>query len=162
VAKALKVPLSRSVVYLQRLRSLDGHPFLIDSVYVRSDRCPGLEEMDLTDKSLFSILESRYHRVIVRSHRILTIATAEAWVARMLGIPRGSPLFRLTDLSFEGDGEPILNSQILITNERAEFDFDLVRSRGGRKEGSLSVAHSAHPTLNRTGNKRQARFFRKT
>ncbi len=149
VAKSLDLPPGRKVVYLQRLRSVNGRPFLIDTVFARSDLCPGLEAGDLTDNSLFRTIESRYHKTVVRARRILTIATAESWVAKMLDVPRGSPLYRLTDLLFIANGEPILYAESLIIEDRCEFVFELVRSPAVKRDATLSFQESTYPTPRR-------------
>jgi GntR family transcriptional regulator len=146
VARALALRSGRQAVYVQRLRSVNGRPFLVDSVHVRSDLCPGLETVDLTDTSLFRAMEVRYHKTIARAHRTLTIATAEPWVARLLSVPRGAPLYRFMDLLYTTGGEPILYAQTLINQDRCEFVFDLSRSPGAKRDTSLSFTETTNPT----------------
>ena len=154
VAKALALRPGKPAIFIQRLRGVNGQPFLVDNVYVSPDLCPGLESIDLTDASLIRVMETRYRRPIVRAHRTLTIATAEAWVAKLLGVARGSSLYRLTDLMHIASGEPIQYAHTLITEDRCEFVFDLVKSAGARKDSPLTFNNSTNPTPKRKGMKK--------
>ncbi len=139
VAHALAVAPGSPVVRLKRLRTLDGEPFMIDTIHVRSDLCPGLETVDFTDESLFHILEDHYG---------LRIVVAEPWAASLLGVSKGSPLHLLTDLAFIESGEPVEFAHTLVHAGRSEFVFDLVRDPEPGQY-AITIANSTNPILRR-------------
>jgi GntR family transcriptional regulator len=148
VAHALSIAPGSSIVRLKRLRTLDGEPFMIDTIHVRSDLCPGLEAVDFTDESLFHILEDHYGLRIVRAQRTLRIVVAEPWAASLLGVSKGSPLHLLTDLAFIESGEPVEFAHTLVHAGRSEFVFDLVRDPEPGQY-TITIADSANPILRR-------------
>src|SRR5512140_829024 len=61
VKKELKLGKDARVVHLYNLRIVDGRPFSVEDTYLPAERFPGLSEMDLNDRSLYSTLESVYN-----------------------------------------------------------------------------------------------------
>lgn len=148
VAHALAIAPESPIVRLKRLRILDGEPFMIDTIHVRLDLCPGLEMVDFTDESLFHILEDHYGLRIVRAQRTLRIVIAEPWAASLLGVSKGSPLHLLTDLAFVESGEPVEFAHTLVHAGRSEFVFDLVRDPEPGQY-AMTIPNSANPILRR-------------
>jgi GntR family transcriptional regulator len=129
VAENLQIQEQTPVVCISRLRLLDGYPYLVDYIYVRSDLCPGLENLDLNNVSLFGTFRKYYGLTIARAHRTLTIESASASIAKMLLLKNGSPLFKLTDVCYSNTNVPVQFASVLINSERSEFVFDLSLER---------------------------------
>ncbi len=100
VKQALKLNDGEPVLKLVRLRSADGDPIALQSSHIPLHVCPGLENEDLADKSLFSMLRERFY-----VHPYWTEAEVEALPAadeeaRLLGVALGSPLLSVRGLTF--------------------------------------------------------------
>jgi len=149
VAEALMISRGAPTVLLKRLRTLDGQPFLVDTIFVRSDLCPQMETVDFTDASLFQVLETRYGLKIVRAKRTLRTVAAESWVAGLLGTDVGAPLHLLTDLAFVASGDPVQYARTLIHGARSEFVFELVAAPGSDRHEKAVLADSTNPILRR-------------
>jgi GntR family transcriptional regulator len=148
-AEALQIKPKAPVVFIKRVRLVDGQPCLVDMVNVRSDKCPGMEEIDMTDRSLFDVLESEYQLRMVHAKRSLSIKLAAAWIAEALEIKQGTPLFLLKDLAFAENGEPIQCAETFINEGKSEFVFDLYRSKELDKSEKVTVEQTTHPNLRR-------------
>ncbi len=68
-------PKGESVYYLERLRTLDGHPWVIDSSYFLSDVLQGLTIED-AERSVYRFIEERSGFRVVAARRVLTIKRA--------------------------------------------------------------------------------------
>jgi GntR family transcriptional regulator len=148
-AAALKIKPHSNVVFVKRLRFLDGEPYLVDFVWVRSDLCPGMEAIDLTDQSLSRTLETRFGIRVHHARRTLSIARAKAPLARLLGVRPATPLFLLTDLGFTKDEAPIQFAKTYINEKKSEFVFDLYRQEQIDIKEKVKIDHSANPKLRR-------------
>ena len=149
IAEALQIKLESPVVFIKRVRLVDGQPYLVDMVHVRSDKCPGMENIDMTNRSLFEVLESEFQLRMFHAKRSLSIDTAKAWIARALEVKPGTPLFLLKDLAFTEDEEPIQYAETYINESKSEFVFDLYRSSELDESERVTVDQSTHPNLRR-------------
>ena len=106
LAPNLEVPVGSEVVLLERLRSVDGEPVLHVHTYLPHPRFARIASADLTGRSLYTTIESLYG---IRPHggvRSIEAETADASLAKMLGINRGSPVLRLDAINLDPDGKP--------------------------------------------------------
>jgi GntR family transcriptional regulator len=144
-AKHLGLALDALVVHMDRTRKVDSFPLVFDSVSVRADMFEGLEEMDLTDASLFHVLEDHYSVSVIRAHRSLSIGKAEPVVAEFFGVEPESPVFILTDLAFAEDDVPIFFARTAINQRRSQFEFELFRDAVARD--TYAMSNSVQPVL---------------
>jgi GntR family transcriptional regulator len=123
--RLLNLPEHESLMAVERVRLADRRPV----VYSR-DRIPcGLLD-DVTsqalDSSLYEILESAGHPVARASAQLIP-TVADAGLARVLAIKRGTPLLHLDQVDYDEDGRPVMLSYEwhvadafeLIVNRRA-------------------------------------------
>jgi len=149
-AQALELKAEKPVVFIKRLRLLDEQPYLVDMIHVRSDLCPGLEDVDMTDKSLFATLEECYGLRIRHARRSLSIERAASWAAKILEVRPGTPLFLLKDLGYTEDEQPVQFARTLINEKKSEFVFDLYRTDDMQKADKVTVDQSTHPNMRRS------------
>lgn len=138
VAKWLEIQPGTPVFDIQRLRSIDNAPFQLTTSYIPCDLCPGLERIDLTNRSLYQYLENDRGLVIARGRRFIEAVAANETESRMLNIERGAPLVMLDSISFLESGRPIEYFHALHRGDRARFEVELVRMHG---QGQVSPAN---------------------
>lgn len=143
----LQASTSSKVNYIKRLRKLNEIPYLVDKVFVSTSLCPGLDQMDLNDKSLFSTFENIYGLSFYRAKRSLSIAEADKTVAKLLNIDPGSPLFFLTDLVFTEENIPIQFVETYIKDKHCEFVFDLYKQQPPETQEKLFLKNSVNPKI---------------
>ncbi len=90
----LEVAPGTPLLEIRRLRSVQNVPLVIETTYHPYERFPELLEMDLTDRSIYAILEQRYdaHPISARDRFIAEAANKED--ARLLQIQPGDPVMR--------------------------------------------------------------------
>jgi len=86
--------------------------------YVRVDLAPGLERLDLVNRSLFGVLENEYGLKITSGRRTFSATAAEAGIAAALGVPEGFPLLYLEQITYLDDGSPVEYSDVWIHSDR--------------------------------------------
>lgn len=127
VAGWLEIAPGAKVFDIQRLRSISDAPFQLVTSYIPCDLCPQLENVDLTNRSLYNFLENDCGLVIARGRRFIEAVAANDTEARLLEIERGAPLVMLDSISFLETGRPIEYFHAVHRGDRARFEVELVR-----------------------------------
>jgi GntR family transcriptional regulator len=120
IARHLEVVQGTAVVQIERVRTANGEPMALERSYLPASRFPGLEAVDLTDVSLYTLLAERWG---------VWVAAADQWAAAV----------RLTEEEAEILGVAIEQPALLfqrVTHDQAGSIIEYVRSlyRGDRYE----------------------------
>ncbi|MFC7404108.1 GntR family transcriptional regulator [Georgenia alba] len=113
-------------VRIDRVRSVEGRVLAYVRTYLASERCPGLERFDLTDRSLYAHLRDVYGLHVHSGFRTVEAVAAEADVAERLGLERGSPVLLLCSASRTSDGRPLEWFAAWHRADRTRFQVDIV------------------------------------
>ena len=107
VARLLEIEEGAPVVKIRRVRELDGRPAALSTTYVSKELCPDLIHEDLTQQSLYYLIEKKYGLRIHKGHRFIGACLAEKDVAATLRVREGSPIITLENVSYLDNGRPI-------------------------------------------------------
>jgi GntR family transcriptional regulator len=118
VAARLCLRPGEDVLYLERLRRLDGVPLSLDLTYIPMDLGVGLLGADLENTDVFRLLEELSGRPLGTAEITLEAVSADLHSAAVLEAPRGAALLMLERLTHLSDGRPV--------------DLEFVRFRGDR------------------------------
>ena len=86
LARRLQVQLGAEVVFLYRVRMLDGEPTAIERAYLPHELCPGILQYDFSVKSLYDTLSSVYGKVPNHAEQVIEASIATPEVSRLLGL----------------------------------------------------------------------------
>lgn len=129
IAGFLKLKQGAPVVHIDRLRFVDGEPLVLVATYLPAARCPGLESVDFTRRSLYEYLETAYGLVIARGRRVLEAVPASEYEAGLLVVKKGAPLILLDSVSYLADGTPIEYYHAVHRGDRSRFEVELIKVR---------------------------------
>ncbi|EYT84590.1 GntR family transcriptional regulator [Streptomyces andamanensis] len=118
VAERLRVPAGADVLYIERLRRLNGLPLSLDLTYVPLDIGTALLDADLENTDVFRLLETITGRPLGHAEITLEAVNADAHSAAVLQAPRGAAVLMLERLTHLDDGRPV--------------DLEFIRFRGDR------------------------------
>ena len=133
VAGMLNLKEGDQVIKIDRLRSVGNEPILIVTTFIPYQSCPALLEEDLTNQSLYAVLEDRYKLEIARGRRTLEAISASEEDAKLLGIEEGDPVVLLKSVSYLKDSWPIEYFEAKHRGDRSRFEVELIRQRRRRK-----------------------------
>lgn len=145
VARRLELEPGEPVVELERLRALDGEPWVLVITYLPAALVSGLVRRDLTgSESLYRILRADYGLEMLSSVRRVEAALADVREAHLLRIRVGDPLLVLRSVGHTTGGRP--------------FDYFVARHRGDRSvfEVTLNAASVGAAGLERVPWPREA------
>lgn len=127
VAADLQVEPGTDVIVIERLRFVDGEPWVLTVTHVPYALAPGLLDDDLTDQSLYALLEQKYQVRLVRGRRSVEASVAGAALARGLGVKRGDPVLVLRSVSVGEDERPVESFVAFHRGDRSRFEVELAR-----------------------------------
>jgi DNA-binding GntR family transcriptional regulator len=142
-AEALQLPSDEPLLFIRRLRRVNGQPVMVCDSYLPAERFPNLKKSTFVRNSLYATLEEVYGFVIERSERkIAAQEVVDQEVAELLGVPSFSPVLYFTGLTFvEGEDQPIEYMDARV-RECVVFTNTVRRSqvaRSRRSESALGV-----------------------
>lgn len=104
LGKKLRLPLGYKLWKLERIRSLDGVPVTLSTVYLDAKRFPTLNEHDLSKNSLYSILHEYYGVKIKSGCESLSIFNCDEREASYLNIEVGTALLCQSGVTSDEEG----------------------------------------------------------
>lgn len=131
VARALSLTPGSQVVFLRRLRHVDGAPLAIHLSYLPG-RLSALLDMDLSGSlaDLMAAVGARVERAEDRVEAV--VATGEE--AELLRVPVGAPLVFIHGVAFSAANEPVRYSEALYPGDRWTFSLETTREADLRPE----------------------------
>lgn len=86
LTRHLQVQLGAEVVFLYRVRQLDGEPVAIERAYLPHALCPGILKYDFSKQSLYETLSSVYQQRPYRAEQEIEASLATVEVAGLLNL----------------------------------------------------------------------------
>jgi GntR family transcriptional regulator len=121
-----------SVVYIERLRRLNGVPLSLDLTYLARDVGEPLLDDDLAHTDIFAMIERHTGQDLGRAELSVEALSADPHSAALLAVPQGAALLMVERLTHLADGRPV--------------DLEYIRIRGDR----LVLRGELHRPLNRS------------
>jgi GntR family transcriptional regulator len=130
VARQLAIAKDTPVVRIQRVRLADNAPLSFDETYLPREIGEKVIENDLETEPIFSLLEQKYNTPLVEAEYRLEAVSADATVARALGIGVGSPIFLIERTSYSAKHQPIDYEKLYYRGDQVRFVTRLARRAG--------------------------------
>jgi GntR family transcriptional regulator len=127
-AEALGLAPGASLFELERLRSMDDVPILIDRTRIPLSLAPGLDDVQLDETSLYEVLEERYGMRPTRARFTVEAIAADERRAGLLGLEPGQPLLRCLQQTEDETGRQIELCEMVYRGDRYRFRATLVRA----------------------------------
>ena len=127
VARELGIDLGDPVVLVERIRTADGEPMAYERAYLPAKRFAGLEEEDLSGKSMYELLQSRWGIRLHDARQRVTAVALNDEEAKLLHVPVGQPAFLFQRTTRETSGGVVEYVRSLYRGDRYEVDTHLDR-----------------------------------
>lgn len=113
-------------IRIDRVRSVEGRVLAYVTTYLPADLCPGLEDQDLNDRSLYEHLFRSYGLRVHGGRRTVEAVAASDEVAGHLEVTPGTPLLLLRSASRTADGAPLEWFEAWHRADRTMFEVEIV------------------------------------
>ena len=138
ITERLHLPGGAEVVYLERLRSLGGHPLSFDTSWIAPDVGRPLLECDLAHRDVFGLIEEITGAALGGAEITVHAVTADPDTAGLLEIPAGAAVFAIDRLTRLADGRPVDAESLRVRADRLALHARL--HRGAVPPGSAVPA----------------------
>ncbi len=128
VAARLGLAEGEPVVELVRVRLADATPMLLETSYLAACRVPGLEQVDLSDDSLYEILNTRYQMTVTTLDQTMVPVLLSESEAGYLEFPPGSPALFSEIVAYSAEGSPVEYCRSLTRGDQCKFYFHFRRN----------------------------------
>lgn len=124
VAPALGLEAGAEIVFLERIRLLDGEPCMIESAHLPSELVPGILEEDLTG-SLYGLLRLRYGLSPASGRETIGAVNADYRLAELLHVPMAAALLATSRTTVTEAGLPLEYTIRHARGDLAVFSVEL-------------------------------------
>lgn len=109
VAKALSLQKDEQALLLERVRVIDGHSVFREQIWLPSSKFSSLLEIDpsLFGNLLYPFYEEQCGQLVASARETLTIESANAEIADVIGISEGKPVVVIERIALGYDRTPI-------------------------------------------------------
>jgi GntR family transcriptional regulator len=121
VAQDLGIRPGEPVIHVERLRSADGEPLLIDRADVPAALFAGLERADLATRSLYDVMRDDHGRWVTAATETLEPVLLAPAEAALLEVPAQSPAMLVRRVSTDQGGTTVELAQALVRGDRSRF-----------------------------------------
>jgi GntR family transcriptional regulator len=137
VARALQLKEGTEVVRVDRLRLADERPIAFDSTWLPLRFGELLVGMDLTQETIYHILETRYAIPVLSGAFSITAASATPQQASILDIPPGVALLLIQRISYTTGDEPVYVQDRYYRPDRVQYRVLLRRHDEARGSSTI-------------------------
>ncbi len=127
IALALNLSAQQPAFLIERVQLADGEPLALAQGYWQLEIGQSLAAYDLGVIPLYETLETHLHIALVEADESISAASAEADIARKLGVPRRAPLLVRRRLTYTTEMRPIEYTTTYYRADRYEYKIRLAR-----------------------------------
>lgn len=109
------------VVQVRRLRLVGEEPVLLEDTYVPLEICPTIAEVDLSDRSIYSVLASKATLQIARAVKTFEIGRLSAEDSELLLGEEGERALVVHRTLVSSSGQPIAYTRSVTISEKYKF-----------------------------------------
>jgi GntR family transcriptional regulator len=124
LTELLEVPTDTRLIYLQRVRLLQGTPLMVNHSYIPYHLCPYLLTTEL-DVPLYQLLKKRFDLPVLQLTDLLECVIADETTAHHLDIREGDPLLYVTRTALTYNSLPIHVGRNFIRADMCRFRTNL-------------------------------------
>jgi GntR family transcriptional regulator len=127
VARHLALVPGTPVVHLERVRTADGEPMALERTHLPAQLLPGLEDADLTDTSLYELLERKWGVRVAEADQWASVVRVGDEEAALLHVSAEQPALLFQRVTRDPAGTPVEYVRSLYRGDRYEVHTRLER-----------------------------------
>ena len=128
LARILRVQLGAEVVFLNRLRLVDGKPAAIERAYLPHNFCHGILEHDFNIESLYDVLAARFNMKPDHAEQEIGAEIATPEVSKLMGLEHPAPILVIRRETRTAEGRVIEYVESEFRADRFRFYTNLKAS----------------------------------
>lgn len=109
------------LIKIERMRKNEGAPISYEIAYIEYIQFPKLLDIDFEENSLYKTLEKYYSVKIAYGREEISCIKADEKKSKILDIPVGSPLFKVSSYNFDADDNPIEHTDQFLSGSKFQY-----------------------------------------
>lgn len=130
ISSTLKIEADKTVIRLDRLRLGDGKPIAFDITWLPMFYGQLIEGYDLTEKTIYGILEEDFDIPVEKGFYRIEAANADDYLAENLNVQEGDALLLIDRLSLTVGDKPIYYQKRYYRTDRIVYELVVERKPG--------------------------------
>lgn len=130
VATKLALAPKETAVKVVRLRSSGETPLLLETTYLPTALCRGLEDENLATHSLYTLLELRYGLRLRRARQTIEATVANEYESELLQVEAGASMLLLEGVTYTDGDRPTEYFKAIYRSDRVKLEFESRRDGG--------------------------------
>jgi GntR family transcriptional regulator len=127
VRQALKLSPKQPAYLIERIQMANGEPIAVARGYWSFEIGERLAQQDLNRIPLYEIVENALHTPLIEADESISAASADADLARKLGVSRHAPLLVRRRLTYTSEMYPIEYTTTFYRSDQYEYKIRLAR-----------------------------------
>ena len=111
------------IVLIERLRSGNGEPMVLDIAHLREELFPGLVDADLEHRSLYEILRTDYGRIVAEAQETIEPVILTPRECQLLDVPPHTTALLTRRVTTDVHGVVVAFGQVLLRGDRSRYLF---------------------------------------
>jgi GntR family transcriptional regulator len=140
IAEALALDANEMCLKIVRLRKSGQVPLLLETTFIPSRLCPGLEDEDLATQSLYTLLEAQYGLHLQRTRQTLEATVSTDYESQLFGIEPGTAMILLEGVTFNNQERPIEYFKAVYRGDRFKFALESQRDASEEIAGTPRIS----------------------
>lgn len=108
LADKLEASPEENLVKIQRIRLADEEPMALETSHLRRKYCPGIEDKDFEDLSLYNTLREEFNVKLTTAEQWIEATLADEFQAKWLEVDEGSPMLSTERTTYIAQGDEII------------------------------------------------------
>jgi GntR family transcriptional regulator len=134
------------VVLIERLRSGNGEPMVLDTAYLREELFPGLADADLEQRSLYEILRTDHGRLVAEAQETIEPVILTPRECQLLGVPQHTTALLTRRITTDASGVVVALGQVLLRGDRSRYLFKRTVDGPGLAPGDVPALPARQPS----------------
>ncbi|HEX9889656.1 MAG TPA: GntR family transcriptional regulator [Nitriliruptorales bacterium] len=136
ITPELDATMGAKAVVLERIRHVDGVPFVKVRTHLPADRFADLVDTELAEGTLYGLLHERHDVQPSGGRYRFHAEVADDALAGELGLCAGAPILRVTAVNVDQHGDPFEHFVAWYRGDEASFDVTIDRAARGDVPGT--------------------------
>ncbi|MHC1551202.1 GntR family transcriptional regulator [Phyllobacterium sp. K27] len=98
------IPDEGSVIRITRVYYCDGRPITLTHISLPGHKVPGMEKLDIDNRSIFATINEQYGLTVQRAERWFTAEMPDDEARERMGVPATAPLIAIESIAYDHDG----------------------------------------------------------
>lgn len=126
ITKRLQITQDDEVISLQRLRTANDEPIILETSYLPRSLVNKLSREDLEEYSLYDLLEKKYGIIVVKAKETFEPVLVREQEEELLGVKAGTPGLLLDRIAYDAEGRAVEYCRSVVRGDRCRFYTELL------------------------------------